>query len=536
MALWHYTKATDNRIGWGEHSGLGKAFFKIALKNFILLQLLFLGLFAYCFGSLYQQTEHTHNIHIAFVDYDGGAIGASVRAAYESLKGDNFPTLVAAAPDAFPVPADLRSAVCSTRYWGGLYVSANASSRLEDALGGGPPALAYDPSDVMTLIWNEARYSTVADTAVLSNMQTLAEAARVAYSRTDGTGRLRRITSPEAFTVLADPWKLRQDDLQPTSQGSRAIYNTLVIILILIQEFFYLGAINGLYANLKIYARVHPSRVMVIRFLLSAAYCLVGSVCVTGMIWAFRAGWDVGALQFGQSWMVLWLFAHLNFQVIDVFTIWLPVPYVPMALISWVIMNVTSILLPFELSPAFYRLGYLFPSHEVYQTLLDIWSRGCNPHLRYALPILFAWWLVSCALSALGVFRRSHYTMLAEEAQAKQSSERVTAALALERERDAKERRPQQQQQRSEKGADDGEAASTTGAGTMTSASASGVGDGAGPDDDDDDAERRLSRIITREAKEEQRLQRNLSRNCNFGPSFGVSVANEDSSDTDGRN
>ncbi|KAK8112033.1 uncharacterized protein PG998_008490 [Apiospora kogelbergensis] len=524
MGMWHYTKATDNRVGWGQHSGLGKKFFPVAIKNFVLLQLLFLGLFAYCFGSLYQQTEHTHNIHIAFVDYDdngngdAGAIGSAVRTAYESLKGDSFPTLVDAAPDAFPTPDDLRSAVCSTRYWGGLYVAANASSRLQDALGGGPPAMAYDPSNVLTLIWNEARYSTVADTAVLANVRTLVEAARVAYSRQGGTGRLSRITSPEALTVFANPWQLQQDDIQPTSQGSRAIYNTLVIILILIQEFFYLGAINGLYANLKVYQRVHPSRVMVIRFLLSLAYCLVGSLCVTGMIWAFRAGWDVGALQFGQSWMVLWLFAHLNFQVIDVFTIWLPVPYVPMALIAWVIMNVTSILLPFELSAAFYRLGYLFPSHEVYQTLLDIWSRGCNPHIHYALPILFAWWVVGCALSALGVFRRSHYAMLAEEAQAAQFSERVSTALAHEREREKKLR------SRGEKGAEDEEGESTTGEGTMAS-SASGI--------DDAEEERRLSRIITHEAKEEQRLQRNLSRNCNFGPSFGVAV-NDSSSDTDG--
>ncbi|KAK6833812.1 hypothetical protein PG989_003325 [Apiospora arundinis] len=522
MVMWHYTKSTDNRVGWGEHSGLGKKFFNIAIKNFILLQLLFLGLFAYCFGSLYQQTEHTHNIHIAFVDYDGGAIGGAVRAAYESLKGDSFPTLVDAAPDAFPSPDDLRSAVCSTRYWGGLYVSANASSRLQDALGGGPPALAYDPSDVLTLIWNEARYSTVADTAVMSNVQKLVEAARVAYSRQGGTGQISRITSPEAFTVLANPWKLKNDDIQPTSQGSRAIYNTLVIILILIQEFFYLGAINGLYANLKIYARVHPSRVMVIRFLLSLAYCLVGSLCVTGMIWAFRAGWDVGALQFGQSWMVLWLFAHLNFQVIDVFTIWLPVPYVPMALIAWVITNVTSILLPFELSPGFYRLGYLFPSHEVYQTLLDIWSRGCNPHIYYALPVLFAWWVVGCALSALGVFRRSHYAMLAEEAQAKQFSERVSTALAYEREREREKHGAGGGEKRA---ADDEDRPSTTGEGTMTSASG-----GAGGDEE----EQRLSKIITREAKEEQRLQRNLSKNCNFGPSFGVPEANDSSSDTDG--
>jgi len=51
-----------------------RAFIKASGSNFLFLQILFLALFCYIFGSLFQQQEHTHNLRIAFVDYDGGAI------------------------------------------------------------------------------------------------------------------------------------------------------------------------------------------------------------------------------------------------------------------------------------------------------------------------------------------------------------------------------------------------------------------------------------------------------------------------------
>ena len=73
----------------------------------------------------------------------------------------------------------------------------------------------------------------------------------------------------------------------------------------------------------------------------------------------------------------------------------------------------------------------MFPAHEVYQTLIDIWSGGCNPHLRYSLPILFAWEVSSFMLSSLGVFRRCHFAVLGEERQEKEFKERVDTAVSF---------------------------------------------------------------------------------------------------------
>lgn len=204
------------------------------------------------------------------------------------------------------------------------------------ALAGGSAATEYNRSDVLTYIWNEARYSATVDSTISANLQSLASAARLAYTSINGTGAMATLASTDsaAVSVFADPWQLTSVNIQPTTQGSRLIYNTLVVILILIQEFFYLGTVNALYARFKIYERLYPHRIIVYRNLISLSYTFVGSLSTTGAIWAFRAGWDVNANQFVLSWMVLWLFAHANFLSLDVFTVWLPVQVCGLGLFS----------------------------------------------------------------------------------------------------------------------------------------------------------------------------------------------------------
>lgn len=429
-----YPKARQQRLGINHPTvrPLRLAVLKGAGINLLILQLLFLGLFCYIFGSLFQQTTHVHNINILFVDYDGGAIGTALRDAYQKLKGPGFPTLIEQSTLAFPQPALTVEAICNIEYWAALYTAPNATNHLLAALGGGLAASSYNTSNVLTMVWNEARYPTVVDSSVSQSLTSLSQAARVAYFEEGGKQLLQTVNSsdPAAIAAYIDPWTLASIDLQTTRQGSRLIYNTLVIILILIQEFFYLGFVNGLYQQFKLYTTISPNRIVVVRQIISGLYTFVGSLCTAGAIWAFRNGWHVNGNQFVLTWMILWLFAHLNFLVLDVFTIWLPPPFVPMALISWVVLNVTSILLPFELSPGFYKVGYALPSHCVFQVLIDIWSGGCNPQLGYALPVMFTYEIVSIALSSIGVYRRAHYGVIKQEAEEKSLQQRIEAAVA----------------------------------------------------------------------------------------------------------
>ncbi|KAM7220121.1 Protein of unknown function (DUF3533) domain containing protein [Rhypophila decipiens] len=425
----HYPRAFDQRLASNHptRKKAAKLFFKGASLNFIILQLLFLALFAYIFGSLFQQTSHTHNLTVVFVDYDGqgGSIGRAVRDAYSSLQAAGFPSLIEKTPSEFEITSSLLDSVCRTDYWAALYIKPGASNLIHSALV--DSSASYNNSDIIGYIWNEARYPTVVDGAIQSNLQLLSSTAKASYIQNLNLN-LAAI-SPQSLPILANPWTLTSTNLQPTTQGSRVIYNTIVFILLLIQEFFYLGTINGLYALHKLYARSSPYRIILLRNLNSLSYTFIGSLCVTSAIYAFRSGWDFSAGQFFLTWLTFWLFAHVNFLTLDVFTIWVPHGYVPLALITWIIVNVTSVLLPFELSPGFYKIGYGLPAHEVYQTLIDIWSRGCNNQLRYSLPVLFGWELVSLVLSSLGVFRRCHFAVLAEERAAAEFGEKVDAAL-----------------------------------------------------------------------------------------------------------
>ena len=92
IAMNTYPRATKNRISVSDTSiHAPQNFFKAVGINFLMLLVLFLALFPYPFGSLFEQTSHVHNSNALFVDYDGGILGNSVRDAYATLEGNSFP-------------------------------------------------------------------------------------------------------------------------------------------------------------------------------------------------------------------------------------------------------------------------------------------------------------------------------------------------------------------------------------------------------------------------------------------------------------
>ncbi|KAL9616694.1 MAG: hypothetical protein Q9160_008447 [Pyrenula sp. 1 TL-2023] len=424
MRLSRYPKAYEKRLHAADPLTRAPrlAVPKAAGINFVMLQILFLGLFCYIMGSLFHTNSNVRNMKILYIDNDQGSVGDSVRQAYRTLQSPQFPTLVEKRGSDFTLPGHSpRDEVCQTNNWAALYTTSGASQRLEAAVSGGPSSANYNASNTLIYIWNEARYPATSDSYIVSNLQTLSSIARSVYISCHGSLLLNTSSSSinplATLSVLANPWSLSSINIQPTSQGAHLIYNTLVIILLMIQEFFFLNLINFLHTHFKIWPRLFPRRIYTFRLLISLLYTLIGSLCVTASIWSFRASWHVNSAQFVLSWLALWLFAHVNFLTLDIFSVWLPEPVVPMALITWLVLNITSILLPFELASAFYRIRYVMPAHAVYRVLMDVWSGGCDPQLYYALPVLFAEEVAGLLLSAIGVYRRCHYALLAEENQ-----------------------------------------------------------------------------------------------------------------------
>ena len=132
----HYPKAAENRLHGHDKAVLGarRSFLKLALINFAILQILFFVLFCYIFGSIYRQGSHVHNMNVLYVDYDGGLIGTAVKDAYNTLQGEDFPTLVQKSVTQYSAPDDIERDVCSTKYWAAIYTAPGATSRLEQGM------------------------------------------------------------------------------------------------------------------------------------------------------------------------------------------------------------------------------------------------------------------------------------------------------------------------------------------------------------------------------------------------------------------
>jgi hypothetical protein len=403
LRLRHHRNGSDVLSGQSSY-----LFLQRALINVLLLALLFFGLLCYLFASLFELEPRTHNIDILWVDYDHGAVGDAVRAAYASLHSNKFPTLLEQPEAIFPSSDDLKKAICRSHYWAALYTLPGASDKLSATILESNTS-QYEPSHVLSYIWNEARYPIVMDRIVANNLQALSDNARVEYVARNIENAVSfnfSAATPASFAAASTPWHLSSINIQPTTQGTRNVYNTVLIVLILMQEFLFLNILNALCVQFNLRANTAPFVVIALRVGISGVFTLLSSLLITCAIWIFAGAWHLSSTQFALNWMTLWLLAHINFLTLDIVTVWICPRYVPMVLISWAVINVTSTILPFELSSPFYRWAYAVPAHEAYEVLTNIWSRGCNSHLHIALPTLFAYEVCGILLSGLGVFYR----------------------------------------------------------------------------------------------------------------------------------
>jgi hypothetical protein len=137
----------------------------------------------------------------------------------------------------------------------------------------------------------------------------------------------------------------------------------------------------------------------------------------------------VTADQFALTWMTLWLLFYIHYLYLDVCTAFFPLPLYPFILLTWIILNIISIISPFVINPSFHRWAYALPANEAYTILQDIWSRGAVPRLHRALPVLFVWWIVGLDLAAYGHVHRCHKAWH-QDAVVKKLTRRASAAAA----------------------------------------------------------------------------------------------------------
>lgn len=216
--------------------------------------------------------------------------------------------------------------------------------------------------------------------------------------------------------ALLDPIQATEINLKVTEQGARVLYNTASVVMPVIQQFFFMMALNGISSQFHILTKLGWHANGLLRMCIPAAYTFVGALCMIAYIWSSRESWEVNGNQFALSWMIIWLYMHINFLIMDILTTFIPMQFMPFCVLTWAILNVASTISPFELSLGFFHWGYALPVHETYQVLVQIWSDGCDSQLHRALPIMFSWWIVALATATFSVHYRCNTAVAAEHA------------------------------------------------------------------------------------------------------------------------
>ncbi|CAK7241320.1 MAG: hypothetical protein STHCBS139747_002781 [Sporothrix thermara] len=396
------------RLGDSYWQGKRKGFIMPMVMMGVVILLVFMMIMSNFFGSAFQQDSRVKAINILAVDYDGGVIGTSFASAYDELKADSFPTIEFRSASEFPDADSIRNAVCRGDYWAGTYVPPNASKKLSDALKGGDAAANYSLSSAFTYIYNDIRYPTVAEGFLTPNLQSWIGAARAAYYQTSGSTALSEINQTDAASLAAylDPITYNADLIQTTTQGSRVYYNTAYMVPPCLAPFFLIMALNGISLAKDVFTHLSIRDVWLLRFTIGKCYTFVGSLAFAGYLWAFRENWDVDGRKFVLTWMVMWLDLEVNWVIMEsLIASYIPLAFVAVFVVSWVMVNVASAVFPFVLSAGWFRWGYMLPAHETYVTLIYVWS-GCASPLRYSLPIMFSWLVLGHVTAFFSIRKR----------------------------------------------------------------------------------------------------------------------------------
>ncbi|KAI5803609.1 hypothetical protein DFH27DRAFT_556418 [Peziza echinospora] len=390
---------------------------KIAVLSMFLLQFLFWVVACWINGKLYKQTQYAHRLKVYAVDMDGGEVGKSLLQAAQSLNGQaGQPTWVIIP---YETTIDSRPPIDYNRVyddvsvgksiWGAVIANEGASTRLNEAINGTlkGEGEVYDPSKALTFIYNESRYHTVEKALIFPNMVKVAGIAETVHRMQFGIPRIiGGGVTPSGASAIMEPIKYTVKNIAPFAFDTTFLINTIMFVIPTISQFFLIMALNGIFGGAGAYANWSFKTNMKIR-----AFFAFFHPCLIGLFWAswlyiFKNGAQLGTVQFFQMWCTIWMFAMINFQVIDGVCSLIDVKWMPYMIFSWVITQIATVILPNSLASNFYRVDYFFPSYHVWGVFMTIVGHGSNNHLKINLTVLFMWLIVATCWGIFGNYTR----------------------------------------------------------------------------------------------------------------------------------
>ncbi|KAF8448608.1 hypothetical protein BDZ91DRAFT_751867 [Kalaharituber pfeilii] len=380
----------------------------------VMLLCLFWAASSYINGKIYKESDYAYRLHVLVVDMDGGDIGEILFRTTDSLKGvkgqptyNTIPyTLTTAGGGDISYDSVYDRVRAGEEVWGAILAMNGASQRLQDAVSNGTQ---YNSSSALTFVYNESRYRMVADSLLFPNMASIAAQAGARYRQTYSIEAIRMLPADNFSNraePLMEPIGFTVDKIAPFGFNASFLTNTIMFVFPNLSQFFLIMAMNGILGGAGAYGKWSLKANLLIRFLFGTLHPMLIGLSWAGWLYIFKNSVHIGTVQFFQIWCVFWLFATINFHLIDGICALVDVKWIPFFIFSWILSQIATVVIPHELSSVFYRVDYFFPSYHVWGLFMTIVAHGANSHLKINLTVLFMWLVVVLPWGVFGNYTR----------------------------------------------------------------------------------------------------------------------------------
>ncbi|KAJ1018596.1 hypothetical protein NDA16_004878 [Ustilago loliicola] len=353
-------------------------------------------------GSVWKEIDLSPNLNAWIVNRDSGAVGSAVQEAL--LAANNGPkphsTWTVIDPARFPTQDQLDYEVTNTlSTWIVVEVAEDATAKLEQARANGDTS--WDPRSLVSVSYATSRNFQVVPSMVLAPATTTLNKALAQLSSQLARQYLSSIAGnatainnlANAPQIIATPIVLNNHDLRP--------YNVPVAIAVLVVGLIYLCILAFIATMANFGARQGLQPFLKYRSLVALRMCapLVWYFFMSLMVSLLNIPFDVPfgrTFSYGAGFMTWWSVTFVGMCVLGFVTecaISLVGPrFIGLALVLWIIVNVSTSNLPIDLSPSFYRYGYAMPFYSIRQIYIKvIFDVGQRIEILKWFGILWAW-------------------------------------------------------------------------------------------------------------------------------------------------
>jgi len=180
-------------------------------------------------------------------------------------------------------------------------------------------------------------------------------------------------------------------------------------VLPVLSQFFLVMATNGMLGEAGCYSLWPLKDNLILRAILAVCYpCLIG-MSWAGWIYIWKDGNEgshLGTGQFFLTWLTMWLYAAIHFNVIDGTASLVHLRWMSFFMLTILLTQVAATVGPHELANRFYKIDYLLPAFHIWGILMTIFSGGANNHLKVNLTIAVLWLPVAISYNIFGQIRR----------------------------------------------------------------------------------------------------------------------------------